>query len=344
MIELDFFLRYSNITMLGVIGFISLRDARQNLSMRLLAALCFSLIALLIALSPANYNFPQSVSNIAAFINVPNTVLLWAFIESLLDDDYKLTVPRWTIIVSFCLLSIPLRMIDLGWLSLDRNPLSIIINIFALTLFAHLIVITLKGRATDLLSARRKFRLIFLVGVSSIGIFSVLSEFLFTGTSLSSLPFAKSAIVFPAILASTLWLLKSNTQNIFIPTAPLQKDKPLLTHREQELYGRLKKLMVEDKKFLEPGLSVGDLAKALAVSDHKVRTLINKKLGFRNFNAFINTYRVEAIKLALVDPEQAHLPILTIALNMGFNSLPPFNRAFKQIEGTTPTAFRQAQE
>jgi len=72
-----------------------------------------------------------------------------------------------------------------------------------------------------------------------------------------------------------------------------------------------------------------------------LRDLINDGLGHRNFNAFLNSYRIEEAKAALADPDQIDVPVLTIALDAGFQSLAPFNRAFKADTGLTPTEFRR---
>ena len=52
-------------------------------------------------------------------------------------------------------------------------------------------------------------------------------------------------------------------------------------------------------------------------------------------------YRLAEVKLALADPAQQHLPVLTLALEAGFGSIGPFNRAFKADTGLTPTDFRR---
>ena len=74
-----------------------------------------------------------------------------------------------------------------------------------------------------------------------------------------------------------------------------------------------------------------------------MRRLINQRLGHRNFNAFLNGYRLDDVVAALADPAQEAVPILTIALDAGFQSLGPFNRAFKSRIGMTPSEFRRAQ-
>jgi AraC-like DNA-binding protein len=66
-----------------------------------------------------------------------------------------------------------------------------------------------------------------------------------------------------------------------------------------------------------------------------LRRLINGELGFRNFTAFLNSYRLAEVRDVLADPDQREVPILTIALDAGFGSLGPFNRAFREAEAMT---------
>jgi AraC-like DNA-binding protein len=47
------------------------------------------------------------------------------------------------------------------------------------------------------------------------------------------------------------------------------------------------------------------------------------------------------VRAALVDPARRDLPVLTLALDAGFQSIGPFNRAFKAATGLTPTEFRR---
>ena len=101
--------------------------------------------------------------------------------------------------------------------------------------------------------------------------------------------------------------------------------------------------MEHDKVYREEGLSIGGLAGKLAIPEHGLRRLINQRLGYRNFNAFLNFYRLDDVMAALADPAQEAVPILTIALDAGFQSLGPFNRAFKTQTGMTPSEFRRLQ-
>ena len=96
-----------------------------------------------------------------------------------------------------------------------------------------------------------------------------------------------------------------------------------------------------DRLFLDPDLKVASLARRLREQDYRVSRAITLGLGERNFNRFINRYRIDHASALLSDPAQAGASILDIALESGFASIGPFNRAFKEQTGLTPRAFRQ---
>ena len=77
------------------------------------------------------------------------------------------------------------------------------------------------------------------------------------------------------------------------------------------------------------------------IPEYRLRRLINQRLGYRNFNVFLNEHRIDEAKAALADPSQAEVPVITIAMDAGFQSLGPFNRAFKATTGVTPTEYRR---
>lgn len=87
-------------------------------------------------------------------------------------------------------------------------------------------------------------------------------------------------------------------------------------------------------------LTLGILAEALHLPEYKTRQLINQTLGYRNFNDYINQLRIsEACQRLLAEPQT---PVLNISLDVGYRTLSSFNRAFKDIQGCSPTAYREA--
>ena len=112
---------------------------------------------------------------------------------------------------------------------------------------------------------------------------------------------------------------------------------------EDHLAAALQYAMAHEHTYRSEDLTVASLASRLAVPEYRLRRLINKRLGHRNFNAYVNGFRLDASRAALADPAQRDVPILTLALDAGFQSLGPFNRAFKASTGLTPTEFRRTQ-
>jgi AraC-like DNA-binding protein len=109
----------------------------------------------------------------------------------------------------------------------------------------------------------------------------------------------------------------------------------------QALLRQIERVMTVERAYRQEGLTIGLLAVKLGLPEHRLRMLINEGLGHRNFNAFLNRYRIDEAKAALGDPDQIDVPVLTIALDAGFQSITPFNRAFKADTGLTPTEFRR---
>jgi AraC-like DNA-binding protein len=110
---------------------------------------------------------------------------------------------------------------------------------------------------------------------------------------------------------------------------------------ERGLLDRLERLMSEERVYRQERLGIAALASRLGLPEYRLRRLINQRLGHRNFNSFINGYRLAETVAALSDPTQAQVPILTIALDAGFQSIGPFNRAFKAQTGMTPSDYRR---
>lgn len=103
---------------------------------------------------------------------------------------------------------------------------------------------------------------------------------------------------------------------------------------------KLEDIVQSEKLYLNPNLSLTQLAKAMRMSPTQVSDLINRGLN-QNFNDYINRYRVETITQLLSDENYTHLSILAIALDNGFNSKATFNRVFKKIIGKSPSEYRK---
>ncbi len=110
----------------------------------------------------------------------------------------------------------------------------------------------------------------------------------------------------------------------------------------EALLDQLTELMEEERVYREMGLTIGQLAVRLELPEYRLRRIINAGLGYRNFNDFLNTYRIREASQRLMDPAELDEAVLNIALDAGFRSLSSFNKAFKQAFAKTPTEYRAA--
>lgn len=102
---------------------------------------------------------------------------------------------------------------------------------------------------------------------------------------------------------------------------------------------RLLSVMATERLYLRGDLTLPDLADVAGFPLHRVSQVINEQFRM-TFNSFVNGYRVEEFKTRLEDPRYAHLTILAIGFDAGFNSKAAMNRAFKIREGISPSDYR----
>ena len=113
---------------------------------------------------------------------------------------------------------------------------------------------------------------------------------------------------------------------------PLEID-PTIAHK-------VKTQLEQHQIFLDAEIKVAGLAQLIGEQEYKVTQCITGDLQFRNFNHMVNTYRIAHAQTLLANPACADSSILTIAMESWFNSLGPFNRAFKALVGKTPSEYR----
>jgi AraC-like DNA-binding protein len=268
--------------------------------------------------------------------------LFWLFANAAFDDAFR--IKAWH--------ALPvLAALVLGfWTLLNFNsPVSIGTGLLARLLSLAFVLgglwIAFRSRRSDLVESRRKFRdwLTAIVGLYMLGV--IAAEIALLGKEPS--PLANTLNVAAILVVSHLAChgLSSARMNALeaIPTpTPLPPDTP--PNEEQRLLDRLRVAMEDNFVYRENGLSISGLAGKLGVQEHTLRRLINQRLGFRNFNEFLNRYRLRDACGRLRAAETRALPILTIALDVGYSSITPFNRAFKEVLGMTPTQYREAEK
>ncbi len=210
------------------------------------------------------------------------------------------------------------------------------------------LVNVLRGWRQDLVEARRRLRAVILVLSGGYSIVVMAVELVLRGQSPSADLLLLNAVLLAALLfglACGVLDVSSSVRSAFGWTPPskphaLSRRKYLRATVIRELVMRLQERMTHNAAYRDPSIGVASLATRLGVTEKKLREVINGRLEFKNFSAYVNAFRLEEVSRRLLDPRHDAVPILTIALEAGFGSIVAFNRAFKGKYGVTPTVYR----
>ncbi len=192
-------------------------------------------------------------------------------------------------------------------------------------------------------AAERRFRVAFMTGFSLLIGITILWA---SGASNDSFAANWNAALLTTCafiaLAGTRVAIQYRLNNLL--EKPTRCDSKQLALSDEETSKWIAQRMLEaikDENLLtRPNLKVAEFAEQIGEQEYKVTRCITNRLQYRNFNHFLNSYRIDRAKRIFKDPDNNHLTIATIAYDSGFNSLGPFNRAFRQFTGMTPREFR----
>lgn len=118
------------------------------------------------------------------------------------------------------------------------------------------------------------------------------------------------------------------------------KGSPLQQDYAEECIAKLERLVETERVYRDSGLTLQSLAQRLFIPPHLLSQLLNERLN-RNFADFINSYRIEEAKRLLKSPGGAKQKIDALAVEVGFNTMVAFYRAFKKYAGMTPTQYKK---
>ncbi|WP_027535486.1 helix-turn-helix domain-containing protein [Bradyrhizobium sp. WSM3983] len=284
-----------------------------------------------------------------------NPVLVWLWARASFDDDFA--VRRWHGVLWLAVVSIWFSVIYTWttWPMFAKAGVQSM-SILAIILSLSAAVQTVRTWKTDLVAGRRRLRLAVLILSLLIVVLLSVPEL----TSISAKSFGMSGSLataagllaiaalagwglfhpppaIPAVVAMAAATASENADR----AAPIKAADGGRDATASLLLRRLDNLMTVERVYRQEGLTIGGLAAKLDLPEYRLRQAINEGLGYRNFNAFLNRYRLDEAKAALSDPGQRDVAVLTIAMDAGFQSIGPFNRAFKAETGLTPTEFRR---
>lgn len=266
----------------------------------------------------------------ALFTSIP--ALFWLSSIAIFDDQFHLN--KWHILLLAATVIPPfLYRIIYYYSDLDLILLVDLPQMLEFVLISLGLLQILRSWKNDLIEKRRHFR-IFIMGFAGTMIFVVIFVQQAFGISSQTTDFIQLPLLalFLLILNTQLLRFKENTLLFTNEASPPRAEpskqlRTLLNHMENE------------RIYRQSGLSITELAHKISLPEYKLRKLINEELQYRNFNDFLNHFRIADASLQLKSDEDA---ITNIALSVGYKSLSSFNKAFKAIHEKTPSEYRKS--
>lgn len=270
--------------------------------------------------------------------------VFWLLSKSLFDDTFSFKPWMMYLLVLIIVLSYTLHFLNFEKIVSIPESAGIILNLIQHSLSLVFVILAINeavvGRATDLIISRLRFRNLFIfLSAILIGTTTVVEIAFHKGGTPTYLNLIQKGFIagLTFYFAVQRLVFKPGFFKIVEKTAP-NGDKVKV---DEKLVAELMQLMDVQKIYHTEGLSIRQLAAKMEVQEYKLRQTINQHLGFKNFNEFLNAYRIQEACDILVDPNKQDLTILEIAYDLGYKSLAPFNKAFKATTGMTPTEWRK---
>ncbi|MEM8892391.1 MAG: helix-turn-helix domain-containing protein [Bacteroidota bacterium] len=343
---MEFFIdifRFVTVGQLLLTLIIVLRSDKKNFFSLSASFFALALMAYLIAYwPPVKANFWLFHTILPFSVAVPLSFYL--FSKALFDDGFRWKGKYlWFILATVALHTSLFVFNGLLWSNLEEDvkvlaylpPYLISLGFVIAGLFE-----ALKNYKVDLVPGRTRFRMLFIMLSAFLMILTISSLMALQHDNLpTAIEFVQKLGIFLLVLIFSIYLLNIN-EEIF---AVAWKDEPIISDQKnkESLPAGLREHLLDKKAYLEEGISIRELAERIGMKEYKLRQSINQELGFRNFNQFINSFRIKDAKEMLADPSQEEKTITEIAFELGYVSISPFNKAFKEITGQTPRAYRK---
>lgn len=281
----------------------------------------------------------------AIICNFTITYSFWLFSKSLFDDKFQLKKNHLWGLLIVVLIEAILAFGLKNWVPSDSPGyifVDLLLHGISITFVILGIVEAARNKEADLILSRHRFRSLFILFTALIMISTIMTELAFGRNDFPLvLEFIQKAFIALLTFYFAIQRLEFKTgffNEIIEEEAIPEKAEPMI---DKKLVRQLLHQMDIDKVYKTEGLTIRALAVKLEVKEYKLRQTINQQLGFRNFNDFLNSYRIQEACEILSDIQQKELTVLEIAFDLGYNSLAPFNRAFKEETGKTPTEWRK---
>ena len=292
---------------------------------------------------PFVWNTPFS-STFLDFFASSIPALVWLLARLFFVDSKSIPVWFWVFWMGYMVLWLPDFRNVHAWGTAGEVLFGLLPQLIKLGFVAHAILMALMGRRNDLVSQRLKLRVPIAVGAGVLTSIVILVEIWAGGRTLPVIDAGGSAIFFIVCLTSNLYLftMRGEFATMFSSSVSTRTPDEIKAEDNTGVVQEIEKRVVEERFCANHGATIGDLSSLVGIPEYKLRLMINQGLGYRNFNQFLNHYRISEASDRLVT--EWTVPILTIALDVGFKSLSSFNKFFRETHGCTPTEYRNTEK
>lgn len=342
-------LRTAAVLVLLTLAGLMLASRRRDHTPRMGALAVAAVAAFVITSAPAAEGWLGVLTYPLVALCVAKAALFWLFARGLFSDPFRPGAPQLAIVGATVAYGIWQQLVFAdrardGLTTAGERLAAAGFEAWVLMLALMTLAEAWRGLAGDLVERRRRLRILVVAG----GVAFLAAAVLVQGYNLVQgtrtpglLVIANLALITTAGLAA-LWNLVQLRRASWLETEPAVARPDGLSALERSVLASLEREIEVSHVYREEGLTIGALAARLKTREQLLRRVINQGLGHRNFNDFLHSLRIREACQRLRRPEDARMPVLSIALDVGYGSIGPFNRAFRARVGMTPTQFRQA--
>lgn len=305
----------------------------------LLAAIClFSFGCYLVM--PIAYQMGLPILPLDLFASSIPALVWWLARRFFVDER---SVPWWFFVLwaGYMLAWIPDYRHDHGLGATGDVLFGLLPQLIKLGFVLHVIMMALGGRDSDLVTERKKLRIPVAAGAAMVTSIVILVEIWAGDDMPTEIILAGSVLLFLLTLLATGFVI-AKQEHLSLAIQGQHRSDAGVAQREPESFdvSMIQRAVEQERFYANHGATLADLADTLNIPAYKLRAAINQGLGYRNFNQFLNHYRIREASERLRSEDA--LPILTIALDVGFKSLSSFNKSFRDAHDCTPSEYRTA--
>lgn len=333
-------IRFAAIAWMAAIAAHLVRKHRDGRAARIGALFTLGMAVYLVLPWVLRYTENRLVTAVLLFPAFSNSFLLWMLSRSLFSErakSHRIHYALWGLsqLVSYLVyFRFPSALFQWGSgvpeFEFMRNLLP---QGIYLAFILAAIIASQQEAGADLVASRIKLRRAFLAVAAFYGVLVCAAEILLQGQPAS--PGTDTVHHAILLVLAGLGYREVRAHPDLFPAGP---EPPRPPAEPSPLRKELERWVEVEKVYRQEGLTITQLAGQMRTQEYLLRACINKELGFRNFNDFLNHYRVlEACSRLGAEPG---LPIFNLSLELGYRSLAPFNRAFKAKTGKTPSQYR----